>query len=189
MLKTINFFDGYTSASQPELVAMLIGSLVRYSSTAEYEADQDLIGGSAFFNTTLNVAQVYSGSEWQVVAVTADLPKARWDLEGEFAIANNQSAPANVTDFILDSLLGEFARVDYTITRHHSGPDLIMRESGNFDLYYNPISLEWEISGETYSGGGADVDFSMNGNQVQYVSSDISGTIDNSSLRFFLKYE
>lgn len=111
-----------------------------------------------------------------------------YDLQGSFTVANNQSSPANVTDFVLNPAEGEFAKVDYSIVRKHTSPDTYLRESGLFYIQYNDDTSTWTITGETFAGTDAEVDLSVSGNQVQYESSNITGTLSKSVLNFYLKY-
>jgi len=67
-------------------------------------------------------------------------------------------------------------------------PSSYLRESGSYYIQYNDDTTDWEIKGETFAGDYAGVDFSLTGNQVQYISSNITGTLVKSILKFFAKY-
>jgi hypothetical protein len=109
------------------------------------------------------------------------------DLQGTMTVANDVSS-TNVNTFLLSTVLGEHVKVDYSITRKHSSPNEYLRESGSFYIQYNEDTTDWEIKGETFAGDYAGVDFSVAGNQVQYSSSNIAGTIVKSVLNWFAKY-
>jgi len=74
------------------------------------------------------------------------------DLDGEMTLANNQVAPANVTDFLVDPVDGETAKVDYSIVRKST-------------LVYAPAFFNAAVPGVT-------------GNVV--LAADNTGTIGNS---------
>jgi uncharacterized delta-60 repeat protein len=63
-----------------------------------------------------------------------------------------------------------------------------LRESGSYYIQFDEDLSIWDIKGETFTGDYAGVDFSVAGNQVQYSSSNIAGTIVKSVLNWFAKY-
>jgi hypothetical protein len=70
----------------------------------------------------------------------------------------------------------------------YSVPSSYVRESGSYYIQYNEDTTDWEIKGETFAGDYTGVDFEVAGNQVQYSSSNIAGTIVKSVLNWFAKY-
>jgi uncharacterized delta-60 repeat protein len=76
------------------------------------------IGYISVYNNGGTVDNITNSKIYQFTSnSTSDL-----DLENEFAIANNQVAPANITDFILDPTIGENTKVDHSIVRKHLDP-------------------------------------------------------------------
>jgi hypothetical protein len=67
-------------------------------------------------------------------------------------------------------------------------PDTYLREAGAFYIQYDADVDSWDIVGETFAGLGANIDFSMNGDQLQFTSSNISGTLQKNTLNYFAKY-
>lgn len=103
----------------------------------------------------------------------------------EFAIANNQSSPADITGLSVDSSLNKIFKVEYGITRRHGATELL--EQGFFSGTYKPSALTWSIVGETSTGDDAGVTFSItSAGQLQYTSSNLSGTLIESVLKYKL---
>lgn len=111
------------------------------------------------------------GEELANVVTTGDISP-----ETLVTIANNQVAPANVTDFIVDGSLIQAATAEYYIQRQTTGPNVELGESGTLHLLYNDTAGTWSFAQVGNNIGQAGVTFSMLGNQLQYVSSNLPGT-------------
>jgi len=66
-LKTINFFDGFESGTQPDVKGVIPVKISAYASDAAYVADQSAGDGSIYYNTTLKVIRYYKLSLWQTL--------------------------------------------------------------------------------------------------------------------------
>jgi hypothetical protein len=62
------------------------------------------------------------------------------------------------------------------------------KEIGSFNIQYDDMTTTWTICGESFSGDYAGVDFSMSGNQVQYISSNITSVLVKSELIYNTSY-
>jgi len=101
-------------------------------------------------------------------------------------ITNNQSTPANITGAVIDSGTIKVFTVDYSIVRTTASSNVI--EEGSFSGLYFPLTTTWTLSGQTYSGNDAGITFSItSGGQLQYVSSNISGTPVLSYMKLSIK--
>lgn len=106
--------------------------------------------------------------------------------ETGFNIANNQGSPADVTGLLFDSSIQGAAFIDYEIYRNTTGGGATkLKEAGNFMVSFTPGgSPVWDIGARQFIGD-AQVDFTITAlGQVQYTSSNISGTADVSRMRF-----
>ena len=103
-----------------------------------------------------------------------------------FNITNNQATPASVTGLIFDYTVSRSGYIRYTIQRITTGGGATsLVETGIIFVAYRPDTATWDLipgpSGADYAG----VDFSITaGGQVQYVSSNITGTPSVSQLAF-----
>jgi hypothetical protein len=72
-LKTISFFDGFTSSTNPDITQVDVNSVVIFADDSGYEAEYTATAGSLYYNTTLDVLRYYDGTIWQTVTKDADL--------------------------------------------------------------------------------------------------------------------
>lgn len=99
------------------------------------------------------------------------------------AIVNNQTSDANIDGLSFDAEKVSQASVDYLIQRVTTGggaTELI--ESGTFYAAYKPTSEDWVLS-DVPSTAGVTLSITADG-QVQYTSSNISGTASISKITF-----
>lgn len=102
-----------------------------------------------------------------------------------FSIANNQVAPSDITGLAFDpTKIGGFT-IDYRVYRNTTGGGATeLAEQGQLVGAYSPVAGTWEMT-EGPDVGDAGIDFSItNAGQVQYTSTNISGTPANSYIRF-----
>jgi len=111
------------------------------------------------------------GEELANVVTSGDIPP-----ETLVTIANNQVAAANVTDFVLDGSIIQSATAEYYIQRQTTGPNVEVGESGTLYFLYNDTAGTWSFAQVGNNVAQAGVTFSMLGNQLQYVSSNLAGT-------------
>lgn len=94
-------------------------------------------------------------------------------------IANNQSGAADVVGLKVNARAVSQAVVDYLIQRVTTSTGATeLVESGIFILAYRPTDEDWDlsiVSEETPDDAGVDFSVTADG-QVQYTSSDITGT-------------
>lgn len=104
--------------------------------------------------------------------------------ETSFTIANNQSSAANVTGLAFAPVsIGGFT-VEYRIYRNTTSTGATeLSEYGTLMGTYSPVAGTWELTQNNV--GNAGVTFTItNGGQVQYTSTDITGTPDASTMKF-----
>ena len=75
MARTINFFDGASSATTPTIGNVTASNLVQHANDAAYEAAE--VGapttGNLYYNTTDDTIRYYDGTQWRVIAKNADV--------------------------------------------------------------------------------------------------------------------
>jgi hypothetical protein len=100
------------------------------------------------------------------------------------SISNNQSAATNVAGLFFNTASVRGAIVEYTIYRNTTGigaTELV--ETGSMCLGYKSVAGTWTLS--ILGGGGAGVTFSvLNTGQVQYTSTDITGSSYSGTIKF-----
>ena len=131
--------------------------------------------GDAYVNTTYEVLRYYNGSFWvnsdgTIIATT------------KFNIVNNQASAANVTGCLLDGTQYRSARVEYNAYRNFTGGSELA-ESGVFRGAFKSIAGTWEVT-QTPGVGDAHLTFSWNNGQLQYVSTNESGTATSQYVEF-----
>lgn len=105
-------------------------------------------------------------------------------LDTQFLINNNQVSPANVTDLTFDVALIRSAIISYSIYRSTNINEV--SECGQIYATYKNTANSWEIA-QSFSGD-AGITFNMtSGGQMQFISTNISGTGYVGRLRFSAK--
>lgn len=96
------------------------------------------------------------------------------DQEINFSIANDVTIPTDITDFNFDFNVQCSFFVDYYLRRSTSNTSLA--HSGRLTGTYNLVDNTWGIANEFY-GDDCGVEFSiLNSGQIQYTSSNLSGS-------------
>jgi hypothetical protein len=96
------------------------------------------------------------------------------EVQANVSIANNQVSLDNVSNLVFDGAVAKKFIVDYGLYR--STDTTSLAQAGRLRGVYNEDAAEWYLS-DDYSGQNAGVTFSItNGGQIQYTSSNISGT-------------
>ncbi len=106
-----------------------------------------------------------------------------------FAIANNQSSPANVTGLLFSSATARSSITEYQIRRVTTGGGATeVVERGSLIATYNTLAATWSLANLGSGGDLGGLTFTItSGGQVQYASDNMSaGTYDvvNSLLTF-----
>ncbi len=105
-------------------------------------------------------------------------------LPTSFSLSNNISSPTNVTGASFDTSQVRSANVSYSIYIVTSLNEY--SESGNLLLTYKTVANSWELA--RYAVGDAQVTFTITtSGQIQYVTSNVSGTGYSGKLRFSAK--
>lgn len=104
--------------------------------------------------------------------------------EKEQAIVNNQASPANVNLLVFNSTLVRVATINFYIYRQTTGGGAVeLMEVGKMVAKY--LAGGWELSSPESIGDDAGLLFTITvGGQVQYTSSNITGTPAISKMRF-----
>ena len=96
------------------------------------------------------------------------------EVQANVTIDNNQVSVANVSNLVFDGAVAKKFIVDYGLYR--STDTTSLAQAGRLRGVYNEEDAEWYLS-DDYSGQNAGVTFSItNGGQIQYTSSNMSGT-------------
>lgn len=97
--------------------------------------------------------------------------------EKSFSMTNNQSSAANVTGLSFDPNLYRSVHLRYDIYRKTDTASTECRETGFLTLIYSVEASAWTIRREGEPvGNDTGVVFTMSGNQVQYTTTNISGS-------------
>ena len=103
--------------------------------------------------------------------------------ETQHTITNDQTSWADVTGLSFDNTAVRGARIHYTVNRYHTTPNSETTEFGEIQIAYDTLNDTWEIYRS--SAGDAGMTFQItSAGKVQYKSSDISGTVSRSAMRF-----
>lgn len=101
-----------------------------------------------------------------------------------FTIANNISSATSVTGLSFSGSTYRSFIIDYSIYRSTSTALSAVAQVGELRGVYNTQSLTWYLS-DNYSGQNSGVTFSItSGGQIQYTSTNISGTSYTGSLKY-----
>ncbi len=92
-----------------------------------------------------------------------------------FTIANNQSAPANVTGITFDSTMIRAADINFEVYRSDSSNELV--SIGKFSVVYKPIAGSWAILPSEFAGDDSGVTFGItSGGQLTYTSTSMGSS-------------
>lgn len=105
-------------------------------------------------------------------------------LNTSFNVANNQSAVANVNGLSFNTSLVRSAIIQYSLYRSSTTTEL--SESGHIYVTYKSTAGTWEIA-QSYVGSSG-VTFSItNSGQIQYTSTNFSGSSYSGKMKFNAK--
>ena len=136
--------------------------------------------GMNYFNSALGAWRFFDplNNRWKSVGGSG---------ENIFTIANNQSSAANVTGLLLDGTVQRSAFIFYSIYRNTTGGGATeLSECGVLLATFKTVASSWEFV-PLGSVGDAGVTLTItSGGQVQYTSSNITGTAATSKMSFFV---
>jgi hypothetical protein len=132
--------------------------------------------GMIRLNSDSSLIEIYTGSSWVSLFSLS---------QTDFTIVNNQSTAANITGLSFSSASVKSAIIEYfaqRITTSTGAVELV--ETGSLIASYLPTSNTWQIT-RLPSDGDVGLTFSITaGGQVQYTSTNITGTASISKFSF-----
>ena len=180
-LLSIEMISGVTAISTIIMIANKTGHSIDLLNEAGGVATQQIYTGTGGNFTLLDKQTILlsysdvSGGKWVIVGGNSP------DIEYSATIANNQAVAADITGMIFNDTLYRGFTVDYLIWRASATESKI--QYGQLRAVYNANTSTWYLS-DNYSGQDAEVEFSMNVNQVQYISNDMDPTDYNGYIKF-----
>jgi hypothetical protein len=123
-----------------------------------------------------------------VTEVLSDLLGPNDLLETAFNVANNQLVASPVTGLVLNAASVRAAEISYSIYRQTSTNSLV--ESGKINVAYNnasPNPNKWEINQGNIVGDAGVIFTIDNAGQIQYTSTNVSGSLYTGTMKFRLK--
>lgn len=105
--------------------------------------------------------------------------------ETSFAIVNNQSSASNVTGLSFSGASVRSFIIDYHVYRNTTGTGATeLAESGTLMGVYSTVAASWEMT-QGPAAGSSGVTFTITAaGQVQYTSTNITGTAATSTMKF-----
>lgn len=105
-------------------------------------------------------------------------------LTTSFNVANNQSSASNVNGLSFNTSLVRSAIIQYSIYRTSTTTE--MSESGHIYVTYKSTAGTWEIA-QSYAGSSGVTFTVTNAGQIQYISTNFSGTSYSGKMKFNAK--
>ena len=180
-LLSIEMISGVTAISTIIMIANRTGHSIDLLNETGATATQQIYTGTGGNFTLLDKQTILlsysdvSGGKWVIVGGNS------LDIEYSATIANNQSSATDITGMILNDTLYRGFTIDYLIWR---ATDINSRiQYGQLRAVYNANTSTWYLS-DNYSGQDAGVEFSMNVNQVQYTSNNLTGADYSGYIKF-----
>lgn len=165
--------------------------------TKTIDADNNTISNLETDNLkagVLNTSTSLSGaSDLQIPSALAvktyvdALPAAIIVSQTSFTIVNNQSTPANITGLIFNPTLFRGVKIEYSIYRQTDTASSAVAQMGQLRFVYNTQAGVW-LTSDDYAGQDAGVTFTIDNTsgQIQYTSTDITGTNYVGTLKYSL---
>ena len=114
------------------------------------------------------------------------LPAAIIVSQSSFTIANNQSSATNITGLLFNPASFRSVKIDYAIYRQTDTASSAVAQVGQLKFVYNTQATQWFMS-DDYAGQDSGVEFSItSAGQIQYTSTNISGTNYVGTLKYSL---
>lgn len=165
--------------------------------TKTIDADNNTISNLETDNLkagVLNTSTSLSGaSDLQIPSALAvktyvdALPAAIIVSQTSFTIVNNQSTPANITGLVFNPTLFRGVKIEYSIYRQTDTASSAVAQMGQLRFVYNTQAGVW-LTSDDYAGQDAGVTFTIDNTsgQIQYTSTDITGTNYVGTLKYSL---
>lgn len=117
---------------------------------------------------------------------TGSAGPSMWTGTGTFTVINNQSSPADVTGLLIDPDTYRGFILEYSVYRNTTGAGATeLSETGSVVGSFKTVAVAWFLSPGPFTEESAGVTLSITAlGQIQYVSTDITGTPDTSVLNF-----
>lgn len=196
--------ESHTSASANVhgigIGSSVVGTITNQTLTTKtIDADNNTISNLETDNLktgVLNINTSLSGaSDTQIPSALAvktyvdALPASIIVSQTSFSIANNQSAPANITGLIFNPALFRGVKIDYSIYRQTDTLGSARAQMGQLRFVYNTQEAKWLLS-DDFAGQDAAVTFEVDdvSGQVKYTSSDLDLANSNPNYVGTLKY-
>jgi hypothetical protein len=170
----------YTIAIDANSDFIIGGKFTSYNSDSNCPDRLCKINSDGTLNTSFNYGTGTRG--FSIGDVRAIVIDSNGDLivgGGFYSLYSGQSHTPTCFCKILEA--GDTFELWYLTTYYY-------KEIGEFYVQYDDDTAIWTIDGETFTGSDAGVDFSMSGNQLQYTSSNITGDILTSTMKYSVKY-
>lgn len=180
-LLSIEMISGATAISTIIMVANRTGHSIELLNETGALATQQIYTGTGANFTLLDKQTILlsysdvSGGKWVIVGGNSP------DIEYSATILNNQSTANIINGMILNDSLYRGFTIDYLIWRATDINSKI--QYGQLRAVYNANTSTWYLS-DNYSGQDAGVEFSVNVNQVEYTSDDLTGADYNGYIKF-----
>jgi hypothetical protein len=162
-MRLIDFDDGFGTETIPAESTAIADSVAEAAASASDAAD----------SAADAAASAVAAASYVTITETA------------FTIVNNQAAPANVTGLAVSGATYRSFVVEYFIYRNTTGGGATeLAESGVLVGVFKTVASTWEMQQAPVVGdSGVDLTITAAG-QVQYVSSNITGTPASSLMKF-----
>jgi hypothetical protein len=161
-LRTINFYDGYTSATAPDITQVDVNSVVIFADDGAFEAEYTAEEGSLYYNTTIHSLKYYDGTDWQVLANQGDLEDHTTDTTIHFTEA------AIDHENILN--IGSYSHGD------------IDGHIADTDIHFTEASIDHENILNVGTNSHTDIDTHIGETTAHGISGDVVGTSDTQDL-------
>ena len=196
--------ESHTSASANVhgigIGSSVVGTITNQTLTTKtIDADNNTISNLETDNLktgVLNINTSLSGaSDTQIPSALAvktyvdALPASIIVSQTSVSIANNQSAPVNITGLIFNPALFRGVKIDYSIYRQTDTLGSARAQMGQLRFVYNTQEAKWLLS-DDFAGQDAAVTFEVDdvSGQVKYTSSDLDLANSNPNYVGTLKY-
>lgn len=104
--------------------------------------------------------------------------------ETQFNLVNNQSSPANITGLLFSTATVRAAFISYSIYRKTTGVGAMEAvESGEIYVAYKAVAGIWELVRSSNGDAGVVITIANSG-QLQYTTTDYTGTASVSAIKF-----
>lgn len=137
---------------------------------------------TTFYTWTVGLGIAISATQVLVLPDQAGSAYFNDDNPVAVALSNNVTSPTNITSLAFDGSVTNRFTLDYRIFRSTSLTSLA--QAGQLRGVYNSTTTTWYLS-DNFTGQNAEITFSItSAGQIQYVSSNLSGTGHSATLSY-----